>query len=775
MSGRAEHYGNRRLLLIITLSLVFGTASLLHGEGANGSAEQRADALLKQMTLEEKVGQLNQAAGVPMVNVSGAPAPAEEQVRKGLAGSVLWVSQPAEINRFQKIAVEESRLHIPLLIGLDVIHGYHTIFPPPLAMSAAWDPKLVERAQTIAAREARAAGINWSFAPMVDIARDARWGRMVEGAGEDPYLGAIIAKAQVRGFQGPELGAPGHVLACVKHFAAYGAADGGRDYDSSYVADDLLWNVYFPPFKAAIDAGVGSLMSAYMDLNSVPATGNYFLLHDVLREDWKFNGFVVSDAMAIGSLVTHGYAKNREDAAYRAFRAGVNMDMASYSYVNEIPKLVKAGRISEAQVDAMVRPLLVAKFKLGLFENAYIDESKIPAVMNDPASAQFAREASQKSMVLLKNEGRMLPLDKTGKKYSSIAVIGPVADSGPAQVGFWGGMITGGENVVTVIEGIKQKVGSAMKVEYAKGPSIRREVPSNFDGLPGIKLHDEKAQSPSESQAAFDEAVATAKRNDLVVMVLGEGALMAGEAASNGTLRLAGRQQELLQEVVASGKPVVLVLINGRPLNIAWAAEHVPAILEAWEPGSQGGHAVADVLFGDANPGGKLTVTWPRIGGQSPLYYAHTLTHEPETAPDFKSRYQDMKSTPLYPFGYGLSYTKFAVSNLQLSKATAKVGESIRVKVDVQNTGGVAGDEVVQLYIHQQSGSASRPVRQLKGFEKVTLAPGERKTVNFTLGKDELTYWSPSEKKWVVEPAVFDVWAGEDSTATLHGNFEVTQ
>src|SRR5664279_1712482 len=490
MPGYSENRGNRWLFLVITTSLILGTASLLNGQGAKGTAEQRADALLKQMTLEEKIGQLNQAAGIPRVMLPGAPASAEEQVRKGLAGSVLWVSEPAEINRFQKIAVEESRLHIPLLIGLDVIHGYHTIFPPPLAMSAAWDPKLVERAQTIAAREARAAGINWSFAPMVDIARDARWGRMVEGAGEDPYLGAILAKAQVRGFQGPELGTPEHVLACVKHFAAYGAADGGRDYDSSYVADDLLWNVYFPPFKAAVDAGVGSLMSAYMDLNSVPATGNYWLLHDVLRQDWKFNGFVVSDAMAVGSLVTHGYAVDREDAAYLGFRAGVNMDMASYSYLNELPKLVKAGRVTEAQIDALVRPLLVTKFKLGLFENAYIDESKMAGVMNDPASAATAREVAQKTMVLLKNDAQLLPLDKSGKKYSSIAVIGPVADSGPAQVGFWGGMITGGSDVVTVIAGIKAKVGPSVKVEYAKGPAIRREMQSKFDGMPGIKLHD---------------------------------------------------------------------------------------------------------------------------------------------------------------------------------------------------------------------------------------------------------------------------------------------
>jgi len=763
------------LSIFVTLLACIATASLLEAQAADSStavsAEQRADALLKRMTLEEKIGQLNQAGGT---FAKDAPSD-EELVRKGLAGSVLWVSEPADINRLQKIAGEESRLHIPLLIGLDVIHGYHTIFPPPLAMSATWDPALVERVQTIAAREARAAGINWTFAPMVDIARDARWGRMVEGAGEDPYLGAAMAKAQVRGFQGPELGTPGHVLGCVKHFAAYGAADGGRDYDSSFVPDDLLWNVYFPPFKAAIDAGVGSLMSAYMDLNEVPATGNYFLLRDVLRETWKFDGFVVSDAMAIGSLVTHGYARDREDAAYKAFHAGVNMDMASYTYLNELPKLVKSGRVTEAQIDALVRPLLAAKYKLGLFENAYIDESRISAVLNDPASAAIAREAAQRSMVLLKNDAQLLPLDKSGKKYSSIAVIGPVADSGPAQVGFWGGMITGGKDVVTVIEGIKQKGGGGVRIEYAKGPTIRREIPSVFEGAAGVKLHDEPAQSPADAQAAFEQAVATAKRCDVAVMVLGEGVLMAGEAASNSSLRLAGRQQELLEAVVATGKPVVLVLINGRPLNISWAAEHVGAILVAWEPGNQGGNAVADILFGDANPGGKLTVSWPRSAGQEPLYYAHMITHAAETDPDFKSRYQDVKTSPLYPFGYGLSYTKFAISNLQLSKTQAKRGESVGVSVDVQNTGSVAGDEVVQVYIHQQSGSASRPVRQLKGFEKVSLVPGEKKTVHFALGKDELTYWSPSERTWVLEPAVFDVWAGDDSTASLHANFEVTK
>ena len=545
-----------RLLLISLLAFIFlgATAPVSQAQSPAPAmpptTEQRADALLKQMTLEEKIGQLNQAGAT---FAPGAPSD-EELVRKGLAGSVLWISEPAAINRMQKIAVEQSRLHIPLLIGLDVIHGYHTIFPPPLAMAATWDPTLVERVQTIAAREARAAGINWTFAPMVDIARDARWGRMVEGAGEDPFLGAAMAKAQVRGFQGVELGASNHVLACVKHFAGYGAADGGRDYDSSYLPDDLLWNVYFPPFKAAIDAGVGSLMSAYMDLNDVPATGNYFLLHDVLRETWKFNGFVVSDAMAVGNLEMHGYARDREDAAYKAFHAGVNMDMASYSYLNELPRLVKVGRITEAQIDALVLPLLVAKFKLGLFENAYIDESKMPAVFNDPASSKCAREAAQSSMVLLKNDGQLLPLDKSGKTYSSIAVIGPVADSGAAQVGFWGGMITAGKDVVTVVQGVRQKVGSNIRIEYAKGPVIRREMQSKFDAFPGSKVHEEPVQSPANAKAAFEQAVATAKRCDAVVMVLGEEALMAGEAASNSALRLAGLQQQLLESSGSAGE-----------------------------------------------------------------------------------------------------------------------------------------------------------------------------------------------------------------------------
>lgn len=723
----------------------------------------RVNALLAQMTIDEKIGQLAQIAGQAWI--PGAPKP-EDVLPKGEGGSVLWLQDPAAINRLQHIAVEQSRLHIPVLFGLDVINGFKTIFPAPLAMAASWDPPLVVEEQTIAAREASASGIRWTFGPMVDIARDPRWGRIVEGAGEDPYLGAAMAKAQVRGFQGPYLGSPEHLIACAKHFAGYGAADGGRDYDSSYVPEELLQNVYLVPFHAAVQAGVGTLMSAYMDLNDVPATGNRFLLHDVLRDQWGFRGFVVSDAMAVGSLVTHGFARDPEDAAYRALTAGVNMDMASGTYLKNLGQLVQQGRILTATIDDAVRPILAAKIRLGLFEHPYVDESRIEQVITNPEHRQFARTAAARAAVLLRDENQTLPLSKN---IASIAVIGPLANSPRDLLGF-GGTMGDSAGVVTIVEGIRSKVPNA-HVEYAQGVQIKRDIPSFFESfLPGPKV---TPLTPAEAEAQFKQAVDLARRSDVAVMVLGELGNMSGEAASRSSLDLPGTEEQLLEAVVATGKPVVLVLVNGRPLNLSWASQHVPAILEAWYPGAEGGNAVADLLFGDANPGGKLPVTWPRNVGQVPIYYAHNLTHQPEGSPQFRSRYWDLLSSPLYPFGFGLSYTKFTISNLQLSRATAKVGETLEASVDVQNTGSQTGDEVVQLYIHQQAGSASRPVRQLKGFERITLAPAEKKTVHFSLGKDELSFWSPQEKKWVEEPENFDLWVGEDSTAELHSTFKI--
>jgi beta-glucosidase len=728
--------------------------------------------LLGQMSVEEKVAQLSQLPGFPIPEFVQQVGNPEDVIRKYGAGSVLWLSDPKQTNRMQHIAVDESRLHIPILFGLDVIHGYHTIFPAPIAMASSWDPKLVESAQTVAAREARAVGIAWTFAPMLDIARDARWGRMVEGAGEDPYLGAAIARAQVQGFQGAQIGAHDHVLACAKHFAGYGAADGGRDYDSSYIPEEQMWNTYLVPFKAAADAGVGSFMSAYMDLNDIPATGNRWLLHDVLRETWKCDGFVVSDANAVHSLMTHGYARDGADAAMKAFTAGVNMDMASGTHLEYLVAEAKQGHISTQQLDDAVLPILEAKIKLGLFEHPYVDEARIPEVMNAPASQELARTAIQRSVVLLRNEQNTLPLNKS--QIKSIAVIGPLGDADADLLDMWGAMNKPGPTV-SILQGIKNRVGDSVRVDFAHGPNIRRDIPSFFENVPFFTVKEQPKQSAEEARKAIDDAVELAKRSDIAILVLGEIALMSGEAASRSNLKLSGGQQELLEAVAATGKPVVLVLVNGRPLDISWAAEHVPAILETWYSGSQAGNGIADILFGDANPAGHLPVSWPRNSGELPLYYNHTLTQAPEDAPRFTSRYWDALSTPLYPFGYGLSYTTFAYDKLKLSQSEAKVGATLDVAVDVANTGNRAGDAVVQVYIHQRAGSSSRPVRQLKGFQRLALEPGAKQTVHFQLGPDELQFWSPALKKWVVEPEQFDVWAGDNSQAKLHAEFRLTQ
>ena len=731
---------------------------------SDGEVAGRVEALLGRLSLAEKIGQLTQVGGASFLP---GPKP-EDVIRKGGAGSVLWLNNTQQFNVLQKIAVEESPSKIPLLFALDVIHGYRTIFPVPLAMASSWDPTVAERAQTVAAREARAAGLHWTFGPMLDIARDARWGRIVEGAGEDPCLGAAMAAAQVRGFQGPYLGAPDHVVACAKHFAGYGAADGGRDYDPVYLPEAQLRNVYFPPFQAAVKAGVGTFMSAYMDLNNVPASGNRFLLRDVLRGEWGFKGFVVSDAFAVANLVTQGFARDDRDAAYRALTAGLDMDMASNTYLDHLAGLVEDGTLPMADIDAAVRPILAIKVRMGLFEQPYIDEAKLAQVVAMPDHRKEARLAAQRSMVLLRNEGRLLPL---AKSISKVAVIGPLADSMEATEGSW--MVFGHTPAaITVLAGIRAKLPGA-KVEYASGPEIRRDIASMFDEM--MLGGGKPAQTPEQAEAAFQAAVTTARKAEVVIMVLGENADMAGEAASRASLDLPGRQEELLKAVVALGKPVVLVLLNGRPLSINWAAENVPAILEAWEPGSEGGNAIADILFGEANPGGKLPVTFPRKGNHAPLYYARNLTHSPEGSPMYNPRYWDGLPTPLFPFGFGLSYTTFSITNLKVAAAQVKVGSTVAVTVDVTNTGTVEGDEVVQLYIHQKAGSDSRPMRELKGFERLTLQPGKTKTVTFTLGPSELGYWSTSAGKWVQDAEAFDVWVGADSLATLHADLAVVR
>lgn len=753
---------------LVVLELLVGLAMIAAHSApgqapSSADATRRAQALLRQMTLDEKIGQLNLAAGVGLGGF--VTAARDSDIIHGQVGAVLWLADSKEMNRMQHLAVEQSRLHIPLLFGLDVIHGYRTIFPIPLGMASSWDPSVEEQAQAFAATEARSAGIRWTFTPMVDIARDARWGRIQEGAGEDPYLGAAMARAQVRGFQGAALGL-NSVVACMKHFAGYGAAEGGRDYDASYVPEELMQNVYLVPFHAAVQEGVGSVMSAYMDLNDVPASGNHWLLTDVLRTDWGFRGFVASDAFAIASLQIHGFASDPSDATAKAITAGAGMDMASQTYRAHLAQLVAAGQVTLAQIDAAVLPILEVKLRIGLFEHPYTDES---AIITDVSAEgrSLARRLGARSMVLLKNGNHVLPLSNT---IRNVAVIGSLADSpqdltgGPTPAGVFGQ----GKDApaVTVLAALQERLGPTAQVTYVPGPAMSKVFPGMFDMFMGRS----PTPPPTAAEVAdwLAKAKAAADQADLVIAVIGEPAFMSGEGASRATLDLPGIQEQMVEAAAASGKPLVVVLVNGRPIEINWVAEHAAAILESWFPGVEGGHAIADVLFGDVNPGGKLPVSWPRSAGQEPLYYNHNLTQAPETDPQFTSRYWDISSKPLYRFGYGLSYTTFRFANLQLSKTRMKAGDTALVTVEVTNTGPLAGDAVAQLYLHQRSGSASRPVRQLEGLRRLTLQPGETQTVRFTLGRNELQFWSPQTRRWVVEPGTFDVWAGEDATAELH-------
>jgi beta-glucosidase len=750
---------------LLLLCLLFLTPAGLVGQQASLSPPARpdpaeinrkVDALLGQMTLDEKIGQMSQLFWDKTLS--------DDRLKNGELGSYLFLTDPHEINRVQHIAVEQSRLHIPLLIGFDVIHGFRTIFPVNIAQAASWDPSLVQQIQSVAAEEASATGVNWAFAPMVDIARDPRWGRIVEGSGEDPYLGSVMAAARVRGFQGPYLGSPGHVLACAKHFAGYGAPDGGRDYDSVYLPEVQLQNVYFRPFHAALDAGAGCIMSAYMDLNDVPASGNRYLLQDVLRKDWRFNGFVVSDAWAVYNLTAHGYARDLKDAAYRGLTAGVNMDMGSDVYRNNLPALVKEGKITTAQIDDAVRPLLRTKFELGLFDHPYVDEARAKTVAEDPSHRMLALVAAERSAVLLRNQGSLLPLQSSVR---NIAVIGPLAAAKKELQGSWS-FLGNADQVVSVLDGIRERAGKSVNVTYAEGAAIKRA------DQPFINPDTMDAEAQQQPDAKIESAVATARAADVVVLVLGEADDMSGEYASRSSLQLSDMQDALLHAVAATGKPIALVLISGRPLNITWASTHVPAILQAWFPGVEGGHAIAALLFGDVNPAGKLPITWPRTVGQIPVYYDHNLTQVHEDSPKFASYYWDGPQAPLYRFGYGLSYSTFAYSNLKLSSNSIPGDGSIDVTADVRNTGNRAGDEVIQLYTHQRWGSASRPVRELRAFQRITLQPGESRTVHFTLPARDLSFWSPETRHFATEASTYDLWLGGSSAAQDHAVFDVT-
>ena len=716
--------------------LIFGLA-LLVPPSFRPAAVQRRDiekeinALIARMSLAEKLGQLQQLDGEGNGNFRPEHL---DLARKGLLGSTLNVRGVARTNELQRAAME-SRLKIPLLFGFDVIHGYRTIFPVPLGEASSWDPSVAEHSASIAAAEARAAGVHWTFAPMLDIARDARWGRIVEGAGEDPYLGSMFARARVRGFQGRDYSALDKVLACAKHWVAYGAAEAGRDYNTTDMSETTLRQVYFPPFKAAVDEGVGTFMSAFNDLNGVPATANPFTLTKVLRREWKFDGFVVSDYTAVKELINHGIAANDQEAAQLALNAGVEMEMVSRLYNENGARLLQGKQVSQETIDEAVRRILRIKFRLGLFDHPYADESRERAVLLSPANLAAAREIAARSIVLLKNERQTLPLDKSVK---SIAVVGPLSDDRVDLLGSW----TGDGNAadaVTLLAGIKAKVPSA-KITYAKGCDIE-----------------------GESSEGFDEAVRAARDADVVIVAVGESAAMSGEASSRSSLDLPGRQMDLVKSLQATGKPVVVVLMNGRPVTINWIAANSSAIVETWFGGTQAGNAIADVLFGDVDPGGRLPVTFPRAVGQEPLYYNHLNTGRPPDANQkYTSKYLDLSWTPLFPFGYGLSYTQFRLSNLRSSARTIQADGRLTVNVDIENVGQRAGDEVVQLYIRDVAASVTRPVKELKGFQRVTLRPGEKRQLEFVLTPELLGFYN-REMQFVVEPGEFKVMLGTSS------------
>ena len=721
----------------------------------------KADALIAKMTPEEKAGQLIKINGL----AAGGPK-LEEGVRSGHVGALAYVTGLPQVNHYQKIAMEQSRLHIPLLVATDMIHGERTIMPVPIALAATWNPTLVEEVYRVEARESSAVGLNWTFAPMVDIARDPRWGRIVEGSGEDPFLGAAMARAAVLGLQGPSIGTPQHILAGPKHFAGYGYSIGGRDYAEALVSESDLWNVVLPPFEAAFKAGAGNTMTAYMSLNGLPAAANRWLLTDVLRKQWDFTGFTVSDANNINALVTEGLAKDPLDAAATALNAGEDMEsgFAAPAYEN-LPAALAAGKIDVKTLDDAVRRVLEIKIRLGLFDNPYGDESRQEAILSDPSHREIARNAAEQAAVLLRNQGGILPLN--ARTLKSIAVIGPLADSKRDTLGPWV-MDEKLDETVTVLGGLQTRAGPQLQVTYAPGILMpKRKFPSFFDALLGTKAPD---SGPFDAAAEFNRAIALATQSDVTVMVLGESQDMDGENASRTTLELPGDQQKLLEAVVATGKPVILLLMTARPLELQWASTHVPAIVDIWYPGTQGGAAVANLLFGDAGPSGKLPFTWVRDVGQVPTYYGQRLSHQPAT--DAK-RYWNEESTPLFPFGYGMSYASFTFDNLRLDRPTAKAGETVRVSVDVHNTGPVKAGSVVQLYIHQKYGSSTRPSRELKGFQKVILDPNATQTVTFTLGPAELQYWSAATKSVVLEPSTYELWIGEDSAATLTKTFQL--
>ena len=717
------------------------------------------DGLMQQMTIEEKIGQLNLVTAGEVTTGSVVSTGVETKIKEGKIGGIFSMTTPKRIRAAQELAVNQSRLKIPLIFGLDVIHGYKTIFPIPLGLAATWDLDLIEETARISAVEAAADGLNWTFSPMVDISRDARWGRISEGSGEDTYLTSRIAEAMVHGYQGDDLAADNTLMACVKHFALYGAAEAGRDYNATDMSLHRMYNEYLPPYRAAIEAGAGSVMTSFNDINGVPATANKWLMTDVLRNQWGFDGFVVTDYTAVNELVDHGLGDLQEVSA-RSIKAGVDMDMVGEGFLTTLKKSLDEGKVSEADIDRACRLVLEAKYKLGLFDDPfrYCDESRAEQVLLHPAHLAKAREAAGKSFVLLKNEGQLLPLKKTG----TVALIGPLANTGSNMPGTWS-VSADLENTPSLLEGMREVLGNRVNIIHHPGANLLEDA----DYQERATMFGRTIPRDNRPEAEIlAEAVATAQKADVIVAALGESSEMSGESSSRTDIGIPAIQQRLLAELLKTGKPVVLVLFTGRPLTLTWEHEHVPAMLNVWFGGTETGKAVADVLFGDVNPSGKLPATFPQHIGQVPLYYSHKNTGRPlaegQWFQKFRSNYLDVSNDPLYPFGYGLSYTTFTYGEMTLSSDSLQPTGSLKVSVELRNTGDYAGEEVVQLYVRDVVGSVTRPVKELKGFQKIQIAPGESRRVVFNLTAEDLKFYN-ADLDYVAEPGEFVVAVGTNS------------
>ena len=755
-------------ILLFAVAILFITACQ---NSTNKSGESGMDTfvsdLMSKMTLQEKIGQLNlvtPGGGIPTGSVVSTDL--EAKIKAGAVGGIFGVSGPERLRETQRMAVEESRLGIPMIFGYDVIHGYKTTFPIPLGLSCSWDPALLEKSAQVAALESTADGVFWTFSPMVDISRDPRWGRIAESAGEDPFLGSAIAKAMVKGYQGSDLSDSKTMMACVKHFALYGAAEAGRDYNSVDMSHLRMFNDYFPPYRAAVDAGAGSVMSSFNDIDGVPASANQWLLTDVLRDMWHFDGFVVSDYTAINEMIAHGLGDLQEVSAL-ALKAGLDMDMVGEGFLTTLEKSLDEGKVVEGDIDAACRRILEAKYKLGLFDDPYkyFDTARPEKDILTTENRQLAREVAARTMVLLKNEKQVLPLKKSG----TIALVGPLVDSRNNMLGTWAP--TGDVSLaVTVLEGVKNVAGDQAKILYAKGANICNDP----DFAAKVNVFGPKIDIDERSpESMLQEAVSVSKKADVIVAVVGEASEMTGESASRSDISLPASQRKLLQELAKTGKPLVVVNMSGRPMTISGEIELSDAFLQMWHSGVESGNALADVLFGDYNPSGKLTATFPRNVGQIPIYYSIRNTGRPQggdTFQKFRSNYLDVENTPLFPFGYGLSYTNFEYKNLTLDKETISQDDILNISVEVSNTGNYDGDEVVQLYVRDMVASITPPLRLLKGFEKINLKKGETKKVEFSLKVEDLAFYHP-DMKFYAEPGDFTVFVGGDSNASLSQPF----